>query len=81
MMHDYRLQKFLSVFSLAGLLVAQMASNAAAETLEQAWAAALAADHGLKASRDNSAAAGKQLAAAKTARLPSLEMGCGLRCS
>ena len=75
MMHDYRSQKFLGVFTLVGLLAALMASNAAAETLEQAWAAALAADHGLKASRDNSAAAGKQLAAAKTARLPSLEMG------
>ena len=75
MMHDYRLQKFSNVFSLAILLVALMTTTAAAETLEQAWAAALAADHGLKASRDNSAAAGKQLAAAKTARLPFLEMG------
>ena len=74
MMHDCRLQKFLSIFSLAVLLVTQMTTNAAAETLEQAWAAALAADHGLTASRDNSAAAGSQLEAAKTARLPSLEM-------
>ncbi len=74
MMHDCRLQKFFSTFSLAVLLVVQMPSNAAAETLDQAWAAALAADHSLKASRDNSAAVGRQLAAAKTARLPSLEM-------
>ncbi len=75
MMHDYRSQKFLGVFTLVGLLAALMASNAAAETLEQAWAAALAADHGLKASRDNSAAAASQLAAAKSAHLPALETG------
>ncbi len=56
MMHNYRLRKSSCVLSLAGLLVALMPSNAAAETLEQAWAAALAADHGLKASRHNSAA-------------------------
>jgi outer membrane protein TolC len=75
MMHNYRSRKFLGVFTLAGLLMALVASNAAAETLEQAWAAAVAADHGLKASRDNSAAAASQLAAAKAARLPSLETG------
>ncbi len=74
MMHDYRLHKDLRNFLLAILLVAQMTSSAAAENLEQAWAAALAADHGLKASRDNSAAAGKQLAAVKAAHLPSVEM-------
>jgi outer membrane protein len=74
MMHDCRLQKFLSIFSLAILLVMQMATNAAAETLEQAWAAALAADHGLKASRLNTAAADRQLSAAKAARLPSAGM-------
>jgi outer membrane protein TolC len=74
MMHDYRSQKCLGVFTLMGLLAALMASNAAAETLEQAYAAASAADHGLKASRDDSAAAGKQLAAAKAAHLPSAEM-------
>jgi outer membrane protein len=75
MMHNYRLRKSSCVLSLAGLLVALMASNAAAETLEQAWAAALAADHGLRASRDNSAAAASQLAAAKSARLPVLATG------
>jgi outer membrane protein TolC len=75
MMHDYHLRKKSYVFSLAGLLVAVMASNAAAETLEQAWTIARDADHGLKASRDNSVAAANQLAAAKSARLPVLSMG------
>lgn len=76
-MRDHRLQKFIGALSWAGLFVALTASYAAAETLEQAWTAALAVDHGLKASRDNSAAAGRQLAAAKAAHLPSLEMGAG----
>jgi outer membrane protein TolC len=75
MMHDYRLWKNSCVFSLAGLLVAVMASNVAAETLEQAWTIARDADHGLKASRDNSVAAANQLAAAKSARLPVLATG------
>jgi outer membrane protein TolC len=75
MMHSYRLWKSSCVLSLAGLLVAVMASNAAAETLEQAWTIARDADHGLKASRDNSAAAASELAAAKSARLPVLATG------
>jgi outer membrane protein TolC len=75
MMNNYRLRKNSCVFSLAGLLVAVMASNAAAENLEQAWTIARDADHGLKASRDNSAAAASQLAAAKSARLPVVATG------
>jgi len=48
-----------------------------AETLEQAWAIALEADHGLKAVKENSAAAAEQLAAAKSARLPNLSVAAG----
>ena len=69
-----RLYKASRAVLLAALVTSQMTSLASAETLEQAWAAALAADHGLKASRQNTAAADRQLAAAKAARLPSAGM-------
>lgn len=78
MMHKYCLRKAFRTFSLAVLLIEPLASNVTAqnsrETLDEAWAAALTVDHSLKAARDNSAAAGKELEAAKAARLPSVEM-------
>lgn len=76
-MHGRGFCNYLSALALAILLVVSAPASAAGETLKEAWVAALAADHNLKASRDNSAAAAKQLAAAKAARLPILGMGAG----
>ncbi len=47
-------------YLLACFLFAPM-TNAFAETLQHAWKAALAADHGLKAVQENTAAAAQQL--------------------
>src|SRR6516165_4490949 len=76
--HDRSFYRYLSAFALAILVAGQMtvrvAAQTSAETLQQAWDTALNADHGLKASRDTTAAARSQLAAAKAARLPSLNV-------
>lgn len=50
---------------------------ARAETLKEAWETALAVDHTLKASEQNTAAAAQQVNAAKSARLPSLNLDAG----
>jgi len=52
-------------------------TSAGAETLQQAWDTALAADHGLKAVQENTAAVAQQVQAAEAARLPSLDLGAG----
>jgi outer membrane protein TolC len=76
--HGRSFYGYVSGFVLAVLILGQITSSAAAqtsaETLQQAWDIALNADHGLKASRDTTAAARSQLAAAKAARLPSLNV-------
>ena len=51
--------------------------SAGAETLQQAWDIALEVDHGLKAARENTAAAAQQLEAAKSARLPGVSLEAG----
>ncbi len=53
------------------------ARTAAAESLQQAWDAALAVDRGLKASRETTAAAASLLDAAKSARLPNVALEAG----
>jgi len=67
---------YVSAFALAILISGQIVSSAAAqtsaETLQQAWDIAQSADHGLRASHDETASARSQLSAAKAARLPSL---------
>lgn len=52
-------------------------TNAVAETLQQALDAALAVDRGLKAARENTAAAASLLDAAKSARLPGVSLEAG----
>ncbi|MBI2748777.1 MAG: TolC family protein [Burkholderiales bacterium] len=69
--------KVRRLFPLVGLAAALLAGNAAAESLQQAWDAALAVDRGLKASRENTAAAASLLAAAKSARLPNVALEAG----
>jgi outer membrane protein len=62
---------------LAGLAAALLAGHAAAESLPQAWDSALAADRGLKATRENTAAASSLLDAAKSAHLPNVALEAG----
>lgn len=77
-MHDRSFFRYFGAFLLTILVLGQLTGSVAAqtppETLQQAWDIALNADHGLKASRDTTAAARSQLAAAKAARLPSLSV-------
>ncbi len=63
---------------LAALVAGLLAGTASAESLQQAWDAALAANRGLKASRENTAASAELLEAARSARLPNvaIEAGC-----
>ena len=69
--------KVRRLFPLVGLAAALLAGNAAAESLQQAWDTALAVDRGLKASRENTAAAASLLDAAKSARLPNVALEAG----
>jgi len=63
--------------SLLVLFALLLATSAGAQTLEQAWAVALQADHSLKAVSENSAVAAQQLQAAQAARLPGLLVAAG----
>ncbi len=65
---------FLKLTILISLIAPSLVT---AETLEQAWAIALEVNHGLKAVKENSAAAEHQLEAAKSTRLPGLSVGAG----
>lgn len=69
--------KNFRLLPLAGLAAALLAGNAAAESLQQAWDTALNVDRGLKASRENTAAASSLLEAAKSARLPNVALEAG----
>jgi len=69
--------KIFRLWPLAGLVTALFAGHAAAESLPQAWDTALSVDRGLKASRENTAAASSLLDAAKSARLPNLALEAG----
>ncbi|WP_114973418.1 TolC family protein [Rhodoferax ferrireducens] len=69
--------KVRGLLPLAALAAALLASNAAAESLQQAWDTALTVDRGLKASRESSAAAASLLEAAKSARLPNMALEAG----
>ncbi|MFZ2950084.1 MAG: TolC family protein [Desulfuromonadaceae bacterium] len=62
---------------LAGLASTLLAGNAAAESLQQAWETALAVNHTLRASRENSAAAANLFEAAKSGRLPNVVLEAG----
>lgn len=53
------------------------AGAAAAESLPDAWDAALAADHGLKSTREQTAAAAEAVGVAKSARWPQLSVEAG----
>ena len=70
------MRKLLTLLTLSGLVLG-LASAAGAETLEQAWQAALIANRGLKAVRENTAAAAGTAAAAKSAHLPKLDVEAG----
>jgi len=67
-----RWQKCVAV--LFGLAIATYTN---AETLQQAWSAALKVDHSLKAVGKNSEAAAQRLQAAQSARLPGLLVAAG----
>jgi outer membrane protein TolC len=69
--------KVRRLLPLAALAAALLSGNAAAESLQQAWDTALSVDHGLKASRESSAAAASLLEAAKSARLPNVALEAG----
>lgn len=69
--------KVRGLLPLAALAAALFAGNAAAESLQQAWDTALSVDRGLKASRENTAAAASLLDAAKSARLPNVALEAG----
>lgn len=77
MIRNDRSRKFRGALPLAGLITALIAGNAAAESLLQAWDTALVVDRGLKASRENTAAAASLLEAAKSARLPGVSLEAG----
>ena len=77
MRRHIRSRKLSGVLPLAGLVAVLMAGHASAESLQQAWDTALAADRGLKASRRNTAAAENLLEAAKSARLPNVTLEAG----
>jgi outer membrane protein TolC len=70
------IRKLPALIILNGLALV-IASFAGAETLEQAWQEALTANRGLKAFRENTAAAAGMAAAAKTSRLPTLDVNAG----
>jgi outer membrane protein TolC len=69
--------KFRSLGLLACLTAVLLAGQAAAESLPQAWDTALSVDRGLKATRENTAAASSLLEAAKSARLPNVSLEAG----
>jgi len=60
-----------------GLCFLLAATTSMAESLQQAWNVALQVNHGLKAARENSSAAARQLEAAKAVRLPGLSLEAG----
>lgn len=60
-----------------GLAAVSFSGGVAAETLQEAWDAALAADHGLKSAREQTAAAGEALGAAQSGRWPQLSVEAG----
>ena len=62
---------------LLAVFLPAVSMAAVAETLEQAWEAALAVDHQLKVVRENSGAAVENLQAAEAARLPRLSLQAG----
>ena len=62
---------------VAALAVALSAPAAGAETLEEAWARALANDRGLAAARSQAEAAGLEADAARAQRWPTLAVGGG----
>lgn len=62
---------------LVALIVELTVCTASAESLQQTWDAALAADRGLKASRENTAANAELLEAARSARLPNVVIEAG----
>ena len=65
-------------YLLCGVIISSaLPLCATAETLEQAWVEALAADHGLQAIRENTVASEHQLQAAKAARLPNINLASG----
>lgn len=71
------IQRLRGVLPLAGLAAVLLAGNAAAESLQQAWDTALAVDRGLKAARENTAAAASLLEAARSSRLPNVSLEAG----
>lgn len=72
--HPKRLRGMLP---LAGLAAVLLAGNVAAESMQQAWDTALAVDRGLRATRENTAAAESLLEAARSSRLPSVSLEAG----
>lgn len=62
---------------LVGLATVLLAGNAVAESMQQAWDTALAADLGLKASRESTASAAEMVNAAKSSRLPNVALEAG----
>lgn len=77
MIGHIRLGKPSAALAGLSLIIALTASGACAESLQQAWDAALAADRGVKASQQNTAATESMLEAAKSARLPNVALEAG----
>lgn len=70
-------KRFPGLLPLTGLAAVLLAGNAAAESLQQAWDTALAVDRGLRATRENTAAAESLLEAARSSRLPGVSLEAG----
>lgn len=68
-----RLWQLRQVFLVGCLL----SGSVGAETLQQAWEAALTADRGLRAAQQNTAAAASLVQAAEAARLPGVSLEAG----
>ncbi|MFA5257063.1 MAG: TolC family protein [Opitutales bacterium] len=78
MRRNHSTQKLLAILALTLAWPGAIpTANAEAETLQQAWDAALAANRSLKAARENTASSASSLAAAKSARLPTVWVAAG----
>ncbi len=73
------MRKMKKIILVAGIILGLLgfAGSSFAETLAEAWALGLKADHLLKAAGENSSAKAAELTAAEGKRLPSVNLGAG----
>lgn len=72
---EYKNTALAMFFAAAAFLASGTAASA--ETLEEAWLAALAADKGYRAAQEKTAEADSMASAAKSARMPNLDLQAG----